>query len=463
MCMWVVGVWGRVRRNGTVNPPRALSTQRRFVWVATAALVAVLSTAAVSSPVAAQSTDTASDEVRIVARKLSNNRIEFGLQQRQADDSWGDRRLPSSRFFPADVAVGRWLRSSPLTIGVAATSSRSATEVVVRIVARKIADGRVEFALRKQISGDTYSGPLLPRARLFPTTATVGRWLQSTPISVITTQPTATTTPTTTPTTPPASGYTALAAGWDHVCALDTDGDVACTGDSGNDKTNAPDGQFIALDAGPSHSCGIRTTGTIVCWGLNNLGQTDAPSGQFTDVSVGNANSCALRTDNTITCWGLNHAGQGNAPSGEFTVVTAGHFDHACGLRADGTVTCWGTNDDGQTNAPDGQFTTVAAGYIHSCGLRADGAITCWGNNDNGQTNAPDGQFTTIVAGAHHSCGLRTNNTVACWGWNANGQTAAPLDVTFSTLAAGFRYSCGVQLTDGIIGCWGRTPQADGA
>ena len=37
------------------------------------------------------------------------------------------------------------------------------------------------------------------------------------------------------------------------------------------------------------------------------------------------------------------------------------------------------------------------------------------------------------------------------------------LDVTFSTLAAGFRYSCGVQLTDGIIGCWGRTPQADGA
>ncbi|MDE0653201.1 MAG: hypothetical protein OXI26_06080 [bacterium] len=34
---------------------------------------------------------------------------------------------------------------------------------------------------------------LLSRARLFPTTAAVGSWLQSTPISVISTQPSATT------------------------------------------------------------------------------------------------------------------------------------------------------------------------------------------------------------------------------------------------------------------------------
>ena len=129
-----------------------------LICVALAALLAVLGTAVMSSAVAAQ-TGGGSDEVRIVARKLSDDRIEFGLQQRQVDDSWGDRRLPSARFFPADVAVGRWLRSSPLTVSVAATANSSARDVVVRIVARKVADGRVEF-------GCASSSPATPMVEL---------------------------------------------------------------------------------------------------------------------------------------------------------------------------------------------------------------------------------------------------------------------------------------------------------
>ena len=55
-------------------------------------------------------------EVRIVARKLSDGRVEFGLQERTEDGSWGDRVLPTRRFFPTDAPVGRWLRSSVLTL-----------------------------------------------------------------------------------------------------------------------------------------------------------------------------------------------------------------------------------------------------------------------------------------------------------------------------------------------------------
>ena len=83
-----------------------------------------------------------------------------------------------------------------MTVSVAATPSSSAQDVVVRIVARKLSDGRVEFGLRKVLSDGTLSGNLLPRARMFPTTAGVGSWLQSTPISVTTTQPSSTTTTT---------------------------------------------------------------------------------------------------------------------------------------------------------------------------------------------------------------------------------------------------------------------------
>ena len=50
------------------------------------------------------------EDVHIVAKKLDDGRIEFGLEQ-------GDKRiLPRSRFFPADAPEGRWLRSSPVAV-----------------------------------------------------------------------------------------------------------------------------------------------------------------------------------------------------------------------------------------------------------------------------------------------------------------------------------------------------------
>ena len=81
------------------------------------ALLAVLIGAVVSTAVAAQETTGSSDaEIHIVARKLESGRAEFGLQQRQGDDSWGDRDLPRVRFFPTTGTVGRWLASSPLIL-----------------------------------------------------------------------------------------------------------------------------------------------------------------------------------------------------------------------------------------------------------------------------------------------------------------------------------------------------------
>ncbi len=67
----------------------------------------------------AESADTFDEEVvvRIIARKQSNGRVEFGLQQ--SDDggaTWGNRDLPSRRYFPASASVLRWLGSSNITV-----------------------------------------------------------------------------------------------------------------------------------------------------------------------------------------------------------------------------------------------------------------------------------------------------------------------------------------------------------
>ena len=64
-------------------------------------------------------------DVRIVARKLESGRIEFGLQQRQSDNTWGDRRLPRVRFSPTTATVDNWLASSPLTLTAPQSTAQS--------------------------------------------------------------------------------------------------------------------------------------------------------------------------------------------------------------------------------------------------------------------------------------------------------------------------------------------------
>ena len=151
----VFGVSERSWREKCVGLRAVRRRRGLLVLVASAAVLVVLGTAAVPSSVAAHAGDDASDAVRIVARKLEDGRVEFGLQQRESEDAWGERMLPATRFFPADATVDRWLRSSPLTVHVAATGDRAATDVMVRIVARKLANGKVEFGLRKQLPDDS--------------------------------------------------------------------------------------------------------------------------------------------------------------------------------------------------------------------------------------------------------------------------------------------------------------------
>ena len=56
--------------------------------------------------------------MRITAQRLADDRIEFALQEREADGAWGARLLTRARFFPATATVGRWLLSTPLTVSL---------------------------------------------------------------------------------------------------------------------------------------------------------------------------------------------------------------------------------------------------------------------------------------------------------------------------------------------------------
>ena len=170
----------------------------------------------------------------------------------------------------------------------------AATEV--RITARRLADGRVEFGVQQRAtSNDAWGQRQLPRARFFPTEATVGRWLNSSPLDVNDSQ--------TGTITAASRRYTAISAGSHHTCAIATDGTIQCWGHRGA-SDNAPDGTYTAISIGNNETCALAADGTVECWDYGWSSTTDVPEGRYTAVAVGTGRACALATDGNFECWG---------------------------------------------------------------------------------------------------------------------------------------------------------------
>ena len=123
-----------------------------------------------------QAADTSTD-FRIAARRLADSRVEFALQVRGSDAAWGERLLPGVRYLPADAEANRWLVSGAVSVDDAPS------ELQVRIAARRLTDGRVEFALQVRGSDAAWGERLLPETRYLPADAEAGRWLVSSPLT----------------------------------------------------------------------------------------------------------------------------------------------------------------------------------------------------------------------------------------------------------------------------------------
>lgn len=151
-------------------------------------LLAWLGVAGVPVAVAAQeTTDEPTEhelEARILAQRHDDGQVEFVLQVRHDGGPWSDSATPVRRFLPPGTAVDQWFASSTLTLTANPDDPSSRASVVVRIVVRRLADDRIEFALQHGVVGEPWSDRLLPARRFFSPDTEVGRWLASSPILV---------------------------------------------------------------------------------------------------------------------------------------------------------------------------------------------------------------------------------------------------------------------------------------
>ena len=435
-------------------------------------VVGVLGGLLVPAAVVGQEDPLGGVEVRIVARKAADGRVEFGLRQRLADDSWGEIQLPSRRFFPTNVAVGRWLQSSPLTL-----SAPQVSGVVVRVVARKAADGRIEFGIRQRLGDDMWGETHLPPRRFFPTTAAGGRWLQSAPLTLTTLAP--------------AGGepqeFVSVAVGGDRFgCGLRADGSVRCWGHG--PSSVSPEGEFLAIAAGPGVNCGVRVGGALDCWGGNHhvwaadrLLLEAVPVGSFAAVDVGSRSACGVESSGELVCWG-SVGSTWQVPGGRFSAVAVGLDDAACGIGADGAVVCWG-DSAGAWEPPGGRFQSIDVASRFACGVRVSGEVLCWGSEPGPgwiawsvpRGSPPEGAFVDVTVNDHFACAIGVDGaahcwgpqgehpcgadyTHVCWGWTPHPAAAGPFrSLSVANVVVRWTFSsppiCGVP-TDGRIVCW---------
>lgn len=231
-------------------------------------------------------------------------------------------------------------------------------------------------------------------------------------------------------------GATQVATGSRHSCAI-VAGGVWCWGYGANGELGNGDPQestplpvpvsglsagVTAISAGYNHSCAVQS-GVAKCWGLNTDGQ------------IGNNVNSGIQTT-PVAAIGLSLG---------VTAIAAG-VTHTCAV-ANGAAWCWGYDGYGQlgngirndasfvpaaVTGMDSGIVSIAAGDDISCAVR-DQSLYCWGADYDGDlgNGAPTRSlrllanpvigFSNVAAGpvaigGTHVCASTTSGGLRCWG-----------------------------------------------
>ena len=298
--------------------------------------------------------------------------------------------------------------------------------------------------------------------------------------------------------------FTAVAAGDDHACALDTLSRAWCWGSNHSGQTGvSPAGcvtcstrphlvettlRFSSITAGGRHTCGLTSDGVAYCWGEGSFEQlgagtigscsvgatcTSSPTlvlggFKFKSITAGSYGTCAITDANVGKCWGYQTFNSSlifttpttvRIPNADSTWKSLGRTDadfSGCGITMTDVAVCWGSNTYGQVGVGavstvrvsptaislPSSFKSVANGRLFACALTINTEVYCWGRSTGGSLGlGGDAASTTCAA----------STSAVCF--------PTPIKVAgtrhYTSLSVGRSHVCGIELETSEPYCWG--------
>lgn len=250
-------------------------------------------------------------------------------------------------------------------------------------------------------------------------------------------------------------GYSKISSGYNHACALNTDGNLKCWGSNTYGQIGDETYQFIArstpgsvpglgdefitsFKAGGYNSCIITQDGALKCWGDNNWKQLGNPefdswaygtpvqvkglTENIIRVGIGNGFICALNNSGDVYCWGLDYSTNELIINEEPVLVSSDYSfislsvngGHACAITTNNELACWGLGGWGQLangtneneispNIVEGlsSVSIIGLGDLHTCAVGKSAEIEpeklwCWGSNSSGQLGISAGDDPSL-------------------------------------------------------------------
>lgn len=229
-------------------------------------------------------------------------------------------------------------------------------------------------------------------------------------------------------------------------------------------------GKITKLAAGFDHILAINEEGQVFAWGNGRQKQTEIPDEvsrltNVSDIVAGYQNSIVLTEDGHMHYFGnmmnndinLFHPYQGQL---EKVVVTS---DAVLGLTFDGEVVYLGTQQSAYARIPEdlGNIVDLAATASTVAAVDENGKVTVWGNisRKKGEGNVPetDSKIVSLQGGRYHYTALTEDGKLVTWGDNVYKQATLPSGVESAQVEDYFTgfYQNYVATEDGKIHTWG--------
>lgn len=201
-------------------------------------------------------------------------------------------------------------------------------------------------------------------------------------------------------------------------------------------------GNIVKLAAGYDHILALNDEGEVFAWGNGRRRQTDIPEeaknlNNISDIVAGYQNSIILTDDGHMYYFGnsmnndidLFHPYQGQLKK---VAVTS---DAVIGLTFDGEVVYLGAQQTAYSRIPEnmGNVVDIATTAATVAAVNDEGKIFVWGNvtPKKGEGNIPEyeGKIVAIQGGRYHYTAMTENGDIISWGDNTYNQATVPNSV----------------------------------